>query len=155
MTASVRPVAPARAEQQLSDADQHEIQVSGQRCFPMNEWRNAIEHYLFGVWGNKDEVMFRSKINFGGVSLRLDQSCGEYYAIGQSPDADLLPFSTNGVLSVGCWQLEVEQGLIRFAKNEEIRMLVITFRNHGVLKLWKTDRRGEYRCHSYGIPSVI
>ena len=155
MTASTRLRAVASsAEHLLSDADNHEIQVSGLTLFPMNRWREGILHYLFGVWGNKDNVMYRPKINFGGVSLRLDVAKRKYYAYGIGPDAELLAFTGREIITLDD-QSEVEVALIRFVKNDEIKRLTIVFPNRSWFYLWKTERRGEYRCAAVGIPTDV
>lgn len=126
------------------------IQVSGLEIFEEWRWREAILHYLFGVWSDYSRVMYRPKICLGGVSLSLDTENEEYYAQGESPDREHPFFSSREerVLSVRCSQLEVEQGLIRFVKNNRIILLNITFRDSSRLCLWKKARRGEYGCWS-------
>ncbi len=142
------------AEIFLSDADRHEIQVSGLTLFPMNRWREAILHYLFGVWSNKNNVMCRPKINFGGVSLRLDLGTRRYYAYGTAPDAEPPTFTGREIITIDD-QSEVEVALIRFVKNDEIKRMTIVFRNHMWLYIWKTERRGEYRCAATDIPTSL
>lgn len=144
---------PRSAEIFLSDADRHEIQVSGNRCFPVNEWRNAILYYLFGVWGNKDYVMYRPKMNFAGVSLRLDPERRCYYLQGRMHVADVVPVMADGERIVLDSQDEVETGLVRFVKDESIKKLTIQFRDGSQFFLWKKERRGEYGVHAYGILS--
>lgn len=139
------------AEPVFSDADLHSMQVSGLTPFDMNRWREAILYYLFGVWGNKDKVMYRPKINFGGVTIRLDKQTHSYYAYGKAPDAEPAMRITERALIVTSGQADVEVGLISFVKNDAIDRLTIVFPNQGYLYLWKTDRRGEYRCAASGI----
>ena len=155
MTASLRLIAAVEGRTALlSDADRHEIQVSGIRCFPMNEWRNAILYFLFGMWGNKNNVTYRPKINFGGVSLRLDLVTGKYYAYGTAPDTEPLTFTGRELVTVDD-KSEVEVSLIRFVKNEDIKRLTIVFPNQMMLRIWKKERRGEYGCAATGLPTSM
>ena len=155
MTASVRLLLAvgAEIEHRDRDADLHEIQVSGLTLFPMNRWREAILYYLFGVWGNRDNVMYRPKINFAGVSLRLDPVRRQYYLYGRPEVADVVPVMVDGEWRVLDSQDEVETGLIRFVKNDEIKKFTIQFRDRSILILWKKEKRGEYGVHAYGIPA--
>jgi len=99
--------------------------------------------------------MYRPKINFGGISLRLDQAEGEYWACGTNDDP------TEGIplmlvdecdLTVGPAQVQVEQGLVRFVKNNQIRLLTIKLQQ-GELLLWKEQRRGQYGIYAHDIPT--
>lgn len=123
-----------------------EIQVNGMTCFPQNRWREGILYYLFGIWSDKVEVTYRPKIHFGFACLRLSPGERQYYAYGKCPDTEKPSFPEEGVLTVSWEQTEVEQGLIRFVKNEAIKMLVVTLKNHRQFCLWKKERRGEYGC---------
>ena len=132
-----------------------EIQVSGLTLtiFPQERWREAILSYLFGLWTNKSEVVYRPKIAFGTIVLRLDQSKGAYYAYGKNQEGEQAPyFNDEEVLIVGPKQEEVEIGLVRFVKNDRIRRITITSDNSGFVRLWKKARRGEYGVMSYNIP---
>ena len=100
--------------------------------------------------------MYRPKINFAGISLRLDTKQRQYYLCGKSEFNGRGPVSfDNEVLVVQDLQTEVEIGLIRFVKDESIRVLIIEFRNHSTLLLWKKEKRGEYGVHATGIPTSI
>ena len=124
-----------------------EIQVSGVMCFEENQWRDAILHYLFGVWGNQDQVMYRPKLGFYCISLRLDLERCRYWAVWTDRHASLEEppeISQMKVLTVPSSQLEVEAGLVRFVKDDSILMLVIALENLGQIRLWKKERRGEY-----------
>jgi len=140
-----------------------EIQVSGKRCFPGNHWREAILHYLFGVWGGENEVLYRPKISFGGTSrswfeLRLDRETLEYFAYwngNEPPAVEQSPhFKPEEILTVGYSQFEVEQGLIRFVKNNRIRMLTISFSKLRSLHLWKGREKGQYGVTGNNIPHI-
>ncbi len=139
----------------LSDIVFNDIQVSGLTCFPRERWREAILYYLFGVWADKEHVIYRPKIAFGLVTLRLDTKAGGYYAYGQ-PEEKLphpLPFRKEEKLVVRFEQAAVEVGLIRFVKNDRIKLLTIVLPNFGQLALWKKERRGQYGVTALGIPS--
>lgn len=135
-----------------TETDQdHGIQVSGLEAFPQDRWREAILHYLFGVWSDRKSVMYRPKISFGLLSLRLWPKGAEYYAEGRAVEYVPL-FPNEEVLTVSHQQVDVEQGLIRFVKNDAIKMLVINLENHGKLRLWKKERRGEYGYSASRVP---
>ncbi len=146
-------------------ADQF-FQVSGAKEFEGHRWREAILYYLNGVWSDNNDVTYRPKIKFtkdGGsvldynVTLRLDQSTGEYYAYGtyegvpfcKIPDDLAKP---EGCLRVGKDQNAVEMGLIRFVRNDAIRALQISFGPDAGIVLWKTSRRGELWIAIAGLP---
>src|ERR1700685_4151166 len=65
---------------QVSRPADTDIQVSGLRCFPESNWREAILYYLFGIWGNQGSVTYRPKIAFRSCTLRLDLEIGCYSA---------------------------------------------------------------------------
>ncbi len=138
-------------------AEQKEIQVSGLLWFPEHRWREAILYYLFGIWENREEVMYRPKIHLGGITLRLNPSTGTYYAYGTSDDEECGPWvGENGEeLVVSCHQLEVEIGLIRFVKNDSIRTLLIRLEDGGEICLWKTRRRSRFGIDCRGIPITM
>ena len=130
-----------------------DIQVSGFECFEENRWREAILSYLFGVWGNLKGVMYRPKMMFGGITLRLHQSAGEYYAYGPKTHED--PPAVRRLeehLVLKTWeQPEVEVALARFVKDNGLRQLTLPFR-HGELRLWKKSQRGQYGIEAIGLP---
>lgn len=131
----------------------HDIQVGGWTHFPESRWREAILFYLFGVWADKEDVISRPKIIFGNVTLRLDLDAREYFAYGCSHDEQLPSFPKEATLMVGCSQDEVEQGLIRFVKNDRIKFLAICLPCQGRVELWKKEKRGQYGYTAYGIPT--
>lgn len=141
-----------------------EIQVSGLDCFPGNRWREAILYYLNGIWADRECVTYRPKIHFGNVPkvdswqevvLRLDRSLGEYYAYGTSAERPPRECNREAILVVGCGQTEVEQGLIRFVKNNRIRQLWILLRGQEVICLFKTRERGFLGVSADGIPPSL
>ena len=133
----------------------HGIQVSGLKCFPSNEWRNAILHYLFGMWGGNENVTYRPKITFGLATLRLDCLTQRYFAYGPSPDQHLPDPDDEHTLVVGDGRNEVDVGLVTFVKNVQITRLVIRFPDQTEFWLWKKERRGEFGCMGLGIPPSL
>lgn len=129
------------------------VQVSGLTDFPELRWREAILYYLFGIWAGKEEVTDRPKIIFGTVTLRLDSEAREYFAYGRShEESPHQRFREEEMVMVGSKQVEVEQGLIRFVKNDRIRLLTICLPCSGRVTLWKKERRSKYGLHSQDIP---
>lgn len=139
----------------VSGVASNDIQVSGlvSQEFPGSRWREAILFYLFGIWSDRQSVTYRPKISFGNVVLRLDPN-GEYCAYGVAGDdiRDVPSVLEDAHQSVGCAQAEVEIALVRFVKNDRIKVLTITF-GLGFLSLWKAQRRGEYGVATWGIPN--
>jgi len=135
----------------------NEIQVGGLFSFPESRWREAILFFLFGIWSGKPEVVGRPKIIFGDLTLRLDAEAEEYFAYGRSYES--LPLLIASLLSkkhlsVGPRQAEVEQGLIRFAKNNRIKLLTIHAQGgQGIVYLWKKERRGAYGYTAMNVPT--
>lgn len=139
----------------VQHASGNDIQVSGlvSQEFPESRWREAILFYLFGIWSSRQSVTYRPKISFGDITLRLDQLGGEYYAYGVAGDIHDVPsVSEDARLGCGGQQAEVELALVRFVKNERIRMLTLKL-DSGLLCFWKKQRRGEYGMASWGIPN--
>jgi hypothetical protein len=133
------------------------IQVSGRTDFPESRWREAILFYLFGVWGNRDNVTYRPKIHFGDITLRLNRQSGEYYAYGhaEAPEPSPSLRDSDELVSVSSGkQEEVEVALIRFVKNNRIKQLHLHFPElrGGFLVLWKKDKRSEYGVEGIGLP---
>lgn len=143
--------------QRLCGIITNDLQVSGVHEFPENRWREAILFYLFGVWGDKHDVMYRPKIAFGDITLRLDCSQGTYYAYG-TPHERLPPWCYELKAEEKLWvgdgkQADVEVALIRFVKDNRIKLLTLQLPDSkGSIFLWKKPRRGEYGVFSAGIP---
>jgi hypothetical protein len=143
-----------------------DIQVSGLDCFPESRWREAVLHYLFGVWSNNQQVMYRPKISFDGIVLRLDPTTQTYYAYGQAQHSasrrawhallDRWDRKCSGeILEVSCNKNEVEVALIRFVKDNQISNLTIHFRRVSAsFSLCKTTRRGEYIVSGNELPTM-
>lgn len=143
--------------------DDHDLQVSGNKFFPEQRWREAILFYLNGIWSDNQIVTYRPKIMFGGVTLRLDFDAGEYFAYGETPGVNL-PMQFLHLPEVESrrraeqklfvrtpTQAEVEVALVRFVKDNRIKLLTIKF-EHGHINLWKMSKRSQYRCAAYNIP---
>lgn len=124
-----------------------ELQVAGSRCYDSNRWREAILAFLFGLWRGDRYICGRPKIHFGSLCLRLDWEERRYFAYGKG--ADTIPDILLGLetLEIGDSQLGVENGLVRFVKDDKIGMLTIHFQR-GSMTLWKGAKRGEYGCWS-------
>lgn len=143
----------------LTSTSSHEIQVAGLRCFAESEWRNAILHYLFGVWdGNpQNGVAHRPKISFGCVVLRLNPVADAYVGYLNSDvekAGDEFPrhgFPGNATLVVGYRRAQVENGLIRFVKNILIRHLALSLPGGCTIHLWKKGARGQYGYSASGL----
>ena len=137
-----------------------DIQVSGlpSQEYTQSRWREAILFYLFGVWSNKQSVMYRPKIAFGNITLRLDRHDGEYYAYGhEDVPQEVPPLGPNDLVVRSGRQADVEVALIRFVKDNRIKQL----RLPGVpsqnvhlaqLVLWKKEKRSEYGHAGIGLP---
>lgn len=152
-----------RAAQKLPPRRELEFQVSGNACFSERRWREAILYYLFGVWAGQQKVMYRPKISFGPITLRLAADAGEYYAHAWDRQGalDFFGVDLNGlapafpnsiILRVGYTQVEVEQGLVRFVKNNRVKLLVISLRE-GEIRLWKMQERSRLGISATGLPT--
>ena len=146
--------ATAIARRVFAEVD-HVIQISGYTNFPESRWREAILFYLFGMWGNRDNVTYRPKICFGDITLRLDRQDGEYYAYGHAQAPEKVPNCSHAErLCVDSGrQTEVEVALIRFVKDDRIKELGLHLpASHGELVLWKKGRRSQYGYAGVGLP---
>ncbi len=132
-----------------------ELQVGASgRIFPEERWREAILYYLFGVWSGDESVTGRPKIIFGEVTLRLDPQRCEHFVYGKGSDYDFATATGPGEhLVVDPAQKDVELGLVRFVKDDRIKKLSIAWSTTVRLSLYKTKRRGQYRCATWcGVP---
>lgn len=142
-----------------------EIGVGTLAIFPEERWREGILYYLFGLWSGDVAVTMRPKITFGSVTLRLipdphalnpDIRVYCAYGIGfdmWSSGEGAFHTKREAHLSVGNGQDHVEVALVRFVKDDRIKVLTIHTGGGGI-QLWKTPRRGEYRCMSVGLPET-
>lgn len=133
------------------------LQVSGLHNFEGFRWREAILCYLNGVWAGRQDVIYRPKIHFSGssaphpllayMSLRLNLDDGTYYAEGNfAADGRCPVFSLKeSLLVTRNNRPEVEQGLIRFVRDNRIRFLGMSLepRMLRMLCLWKSEKRSQ------------
>ncbi len=133
--------------------ESREIQVSGLSCFSINQWRNAVYYFLTGIWADNGAVTYRPKICFDSVTLRLDLDTSQYlvYGRGYSPLPNMGRYYSEQILEVGSEQFEVEAGLIRFAKNDRVRVLVVDF-GDSRLFLYKGRKRGVLNIATQDVP---
>ncbi len=109
------------------------IQIAGSRTFLGHLWRDAITIYLNGIWQGNEEISHRPKIVLNGIGLRLH---GETY-VGYLSSSEYLPTERPRVADKDLLvipqptQAEVENGLIRFVRNSQIRQLGICFPDSG------------------------
>lgn len=135
----------------------YELQISGSKFFAAERWRDALIHYVSGVWDNEREVMIRPKISFDRFSLRLSESTARYWAhkLDNDPDVDPPFFSEADALIVRDSQEEVEVALLRFVWGDRIRALVIKLEDpSGMIRLWKGRNRGELFSLTSGLPTM-
>ncbi|MEK7461882.1 MAG: hypothetical protein AAB586_02310 [Patescibacteria group bacterium] len=135
----------------------NDIQVSGLQGYPESRWREAILSYLFGVWSNKPSVIYRPKISFGGITLRLDLTNWEYYAYGHAEiPQEAPPLGPDDLVETLGKQVAVEVALMRFVKDNRIKQLRLCLpsipRDGATFILWKKERRGEYGYSGVGLP---
>jgi hypothetical protein len=125
------------------------IQIAGGDVFYGDRWRDAILAYLNGIWAGDVAVTHRPKISFNNTVLRVGRD-GKYvgYFVCE-PDSGDRPFvADKDVLVVpDPTEAEVENALIRFVKNNQIRQLGIVFSTdqelRGNLVLTKGRKRSE------------
>ena len=114
--------------------DKEFIQVSGLDFFPQDRWREGILYFVNGILADEDRVMYRPKISIGDVGLTLDAENGCYSFWGY--DTNIVPpvvDEATFTLTVGASQVEVEHALLRFVKNNKIRMLTLRMPMRGGL----------------------
>lgn len=137
-----------------SDAEYaRQLQVSGLKCFPEEQYAAAIRYYLHGLRAGLEEVTYRPKISFDDATLRLDPEARRYYAIGDSAEKPprLMPAA---IREVGDEQEQVESALAAFAEQASVRMLRIRFEEGGELCLWK-KAEGKLGVHTKGLPKDV
>jgi hypothetical protein len=121
-----------------------EIQVAGRVFFEGNRWREAVLAYLNGIWADDSGVTYRPKIMLNNTVLRIH---GEEYVGYYSSDpekGDRPRVADKDVLVIpNPTQAEVENGLIRFVKNNQIRQLGICFPGKGQIVLTKGNKRSQ------------
>ena len=125
----------------LTECRVDSIQIAGGEMFDGSRWREAIIAYLYGIWAGNEVVTHRPKINFDYTTLRLDREkyVGYYSVFANASNRPRV--ADKDVLVVPDTQAEVENGLIRFVKNNQIRQLAIVFSGKGALVLTKGGRK--------------
>ena len=131
------------------------VEVAG-RIFQESHWREAILYFLHGMWSANPEVTNKSSITFAGVTMRLDVGTKKYWCfvrpmMSTSLDSESsnpqIELHDGDTLEVRDDYNDVEMGMMRFVKNDDIGCLTIRFYYNGSessLSLHKTSKRGEY-----------
>ena len=132
-----------------------ELHVSGRKVFHEDKWRDCILYYLNGIWSGNLDVTWRPRLYFGGITLRLDEEKGEYFAYGRSQLDPRPEFADNEMLTVGSAQLEIQDGLARFVKNDRIKFLDMGMANGGLVRLWKKSWRSRFGISGISIPEYL
>ncbi len=128
------------------------LYVSGGREFPEDRWRDCILHFLNGLWSGDLDIACRPRLHLGEITLRLDEEAGEYFAYGTSletPVPEVADYEME--YSIGS-RLEVQDRLMRFVKDDRIKLLVLRLRV-GTVCLWKKPWRSRFGISAHGIPS--
>ncbi|OGY99245.1 MAG: hypothetical protein A2945_04715 [Candidatus Liptonbacteria bacterium RIFCSPLOWO2_01_FULL_52_25] len=132
------------------------IQVNENRNFAGHRWREAILCYLNGIWADRHNVdsrriyfVVRQGNKFPHVALYLHH---EDYCFGsemwiKGNGGFRLP--SHQYISTNCRRAEVEQGLIRFAKDDRLQTLMIASEERSEMLLWKSEKRAELYVASY------
>ena|ERR1700722_4134460 len=122
----------------MTDFDDLDIQVDGQRCYHSSDWDAAIKEFLDRCWkfGGKicfggDEAGFQLSLIFGARDCSI-----ALWSNDSAPPSNTLSGPT--FHSSSEWD-EVLESLNRFVDDEHIQMLVITNRHDSAkeLRLWK------------------
>lgn len=138
------------------------IQVSGNTAYNGNQWREAILAYLGGVWSGDESVTSRQKLNFNNTTIRLGRN-DKYYAyfVNEPDNADFPPMPSNAaelLTIMDANEYDVESGLIRFVRNNQIRQLALMFpgkvSSEGMILLVKGQKRSELHIHTFGLVSM-
>lgn len=131
----------------------NDIRISGlaSQEFPEARWREAILSYLFEIWSGRPRATGYPMIGFGNITLRLDPSCGLYYAYGipskESPGYEHFVKGDEDIHVRSGRKEDVEVGLIRFVKNNRIKLLTLWLpTSGGPVTLWKKPQRSQYGC---------
>lgn len=143
---------PVTSTETTSSINQ-EIQVAANNLFHEKSWRAAISYFLNEIWRNHSIVMDCPKINFSGITLRLDMTKKVYYVYGKlekekGTEEALRQRSLRKLdgrtLEVSWDQAAVEVGLVRFAKDKGISQLIIRLPKNAKFSLQKTTISSEY-----------
>ncbi len=132
-----------------------DLQVSGLQEFKEDRWRDCILYFLFGMWSDAGNVTYRPKLDLGEITLRLNEEKCEYFAYGRPVELQHPSFSIEETLTVCYAQMAVEQGLVRFVKNDRLKLLVILLRDGGEVRLWKKPQRSRFGITCKAIPQYM
>lgn len=130
-----------------------QIQVAANNLFHEKSWRAAILYFLNEIWSNHSVVIDRPKINFNGITLRLDITKKVYFAYGELQKGKgtkealrqrSLRKLDGRTLEVSWDQAAVEVGLVRFARDKGISKLIIRLPKNANFSLQKTTISSEY-----------
>lgn len=119
----------------------YELEVSGQRKFSLEKWREAFSYYL--QWIEDVNMILEPKINFlrTGISLRLDVLEWVYY-LDCRPNfrfvSEPLPALIRRMEIVGNKQIDVEFALSDFSQKTLVQVLVLLLPPKKLL-LWRGD----------------
>jgi len=119
----------------------YELEVSGQRKFSLEKWREAFSYYL--QWIEDVNMILEPKINFlrTGISLRLDVLEWVYY-LDCRPNfrfvSEPLPALIRRMEIVGNKQTDVEFALSDFSQKTLVQVLVLLLPPKKLL-LWRGD----------------
>jgi hypothetical protein len=122
----------------------------GLREYEEARWKEAIIHYLFGVWAGKLQPIIR----FGDLILRLNPR-GTYIAFGKGTDEHY----PSHVHPIQCLDIEaptrteVEVGLARFVKDRKIELLEFHI-GRSYVTFFKKQRNAQYGIHAYNLPAL-
>lgn len=106
------------------------ITVSGQYHF--TDWKQGIQFYLHGIWSGDPIVCHDKTISFDGIVLDRDFGYETFYVYGETsipakcPTFDLVPIGRI-IRCMADMPSTVEAGLIRFATNDAVWGLFVTF----------------------------
>lgn len=141
--------------------------LSGRRVFDQSQWRQAILFYLNEIWmHNASDYRVGGdmpSITFDNVTVQLDLSPPDpfYFAYGPLSQTPIEDFQTKSnspreLCIVPFGQLQVENGLIRFVKNDRIGILTILLPGQcSQVSLYKRDKRGEFRVGMQNVPATL
>jgi|GEM_PF-4098702 len=119
----------------------YELEVSGQRKFSLEKWREAFSYYL--QWIEDVNMVLEPKIDFlrTGISLRLDVHEWVYY-LDCRPTfrfvSEPLPALIRRMEIVGNKQTDVEFALSDFSQKTLVQVLVLLLPPKKLL-LWRGD----------------
>ncbi|HJN85165.1 MAG TPA: hypothetical protein QF873_02510 [Patescibacteria group bacterium] len=136
------------------------IQVAMDTYFPWNEWRNALLHFLNGIWADDYAVTCRPKIAFGQVTLRRSVDGKSYTCSGKDSDRRSAGIAITTKRDHFHETLRtddaiaIEHALVRFVRNDDFRMLTLKM-STGELRFIKRAKRSELTIVGRGLKPLI